>query len=229
MHEHRRLPAEVFVQQQMLGRRRHPLFPADHVGDLHQVIVDDVREVIRRQAIGLEQHLHVDGRVFIRDRAAREVDDDGGTCLGDLHAHDERLAGRRPLRRLPDGNRRAQAVVLLRQLGGPLRGAHHFEPLRRTKTAERVGLHQQLLGVRAVDLRAVALAIRPEKAADVRTLIPGQPGPAQRGENRAFRFRCRAGPIRVLDAQDEIAAAVFGKCVVDQRDVRRADVRITGR
>ena len=43
----------------MLGRRIDPLLSADHVGDLHQMIVYHVGEMIGRQPVGFEQDLRV--------------------------------------------------------------------------------------------------------------------------------------------------------------------------
>ena len=45
----------------MQRQRREPLLPPHHVGDLHQVIVYDVGQVVGGHAIGLEQHLVVEG------------------------------------------------------------------------------------------------------------------------------------------------------------------------
>ena len=60
MPEARQLPAEGAVEQNVLRRRGDPLLGADHVGDLHQVIVDDVGEMVGGEAVGLHQHLVVD-------------------------------------------------------------------------------------------------------------------------------------------------------------------------
>jgi len=58
---HRRhVPAERLVEQLVLGRGREPLLPANDVRDAHFVVVDDVGEVIRRQAVAFEEHLVVE-------------------------------------------------------------------------------------------------------------------------------------------------------------------------
>jgi hypothetical protein len=59
----------------MLGRRRDPLFAAHHVRDLHQVIVDDVGEMVRGPAVGFHEHLHVDRRPLEDDRPAQQIVD----------------------------------------------------------------------------------------------------------------------------------------------------------
>ena len=57
------LPAEGLVEQDVLGGGGDPLLGADDVGDLHEVVVDDVGEVVGGEAVGLEQDLVVDVRV----------------------------------------------------------------------------------------------------------------------------------------------------------------------
>ena len=80
----------------MLGRGGYPLFGADDVGDLHEVVVDDVGEVVGGEAVGLHQYLIVDVVVLEGDVAAQLV----AKCSRsgritrvrrDGHAHDERL------------------------------------------------------------------------------------------------------------------------------------------
>ncbi len=50
-----------------------PLLGADDVGDLHEVVVDDVGEMVSGEAVGLHQHLVVDVRVLEGDVAAQFV------------------------------------------------------------------------------------------------------------------------------------------------------------
>jgi hypothetical protein len=48
----------------MLGCGAEPLLPPDDVCDPHQVIVNDVREVIRRVAVALDEHLVIKDMVL---------------------------------------------------------------------------------------------------------------------------------------------------------------------
>ena len=93
VHPLRRLPAERLVELHVLGRRRQPLLGADHVRDLHQVIVDDVGEVVGREAVGLEQDLVVDLRVLELHLAAQAIDEHDLAGARHRQPHDERLAG----------------------------------------------------------------------------------------------------------------------------------------
>ena len=77
----------------MLGRGGDPLFGADDVGDAHEVVVDDVGEMVGGKAVRLHQHLIVDIRVLEGDVAAEFVAKRSGGGLvarmwWDLHADD---------------------------------------------------------------------------------------------------------------------------------------------
>ena len=71
--EARDLPAEGFVEQDVLGGGGDPLFGADDVGDAHEVVVDDVGEVVGGEAVGLHEDLVVDVGVLEGDVAAELV------------------------------------------------------------------------------------------------------------------------------------------------------------
>ncbi len=72
------LPAEGFVEQDVLGGGGDPLFGADDVGDVHEVVVDDVGEVVGGEAVGLHEDLVVDVGVLEGDVAAELVAEGGG-------------------------------------------------------------------------------------------------------------------------------------------------------
>ena len=55
---HRVLPAKSLVEQHMKRCTRQPLLTTDHVRDLHQVVVHDIRQMIGRQLVcTLIEHL----------------------------------------------------------------------------------------------------------------------------------------------------------------------------
>ena len=79
----RGLPAESAVEQVVQRQRGEPLLAADDVGDLHQVIVHDVGQMVGRQCVGrLVEHLVVERRGVDLHVAADQV----------VHPH--RLVGR---------------------------------------------------------------------------------------------------------------------------------------
>jgi len=75
----------------VLGSRWNPLVCPHHVGDLHQVVVDDVGQVIGGEAVTLEQHLVVELGVVEGHRAADRVNP-LGSPLGDALAQHRRHA-----------------------------------------------------------------------------------------------------------------------------------------
>ncbi len=123
----------------------------------------------------------------------------------------------------------AEPVVARRLAGRSLRDAHLLEPFRRAEALEGVTRREQLLRILAIDARAFALTVRAVRTADVGAFVPRQPAPAQRLEDRALALGRAAGVVGILDAQHELAAVLAGETIVDQRDVRRANVRIAGR
>ena len=64
------------VDQDVQRRAGDPLLGADDMGDGHEVVVDDVRQVIGRKPIGLQQHGIVQIGVLEDDRAAQLILDD---------------------------------------------------------------------------------------------------------------------------------------------------------
>ena len=58
------LPAECLVQQQVFRIGRQVFRSPDNVGDVHEVVVHYVGEVVGGHAVALEQHLIVKGRVL---------------------------------------------------------------------------------------------------------------------------------------------------------------------
>ena len=75
----------------------------------------------------------------------------------------------------------------------------------------------------------LALKIRPEITANMRTFIPDQPEPVQPVINRGRSFLCIARFIRILDAQNKRPAVMAREEPVEKRRARAADVQITSR
>src|SRR5437016_4811061 len=69
----------------------------------------------------------------------------------------------------------------------------------------------KLLEVALVNICALTLQIRAEISANVRTLIPIETEPLQTFVNRCGGFFGAASPVRVRDAQNDIAAVMPGE------------------
>ena len=90
---HRILPAESLVEQHMKRRTGQPLLATDHMRDLHQVVIHDIRQMIGGQQVGtLIEHLIVkDIALHPHLTANQVVHQHLLTCL-DLKAHHILLA-----------------------------------------------------------------------------------------------------------------------------------------
>ena len=83
-------------------------------------------------------------------------------------------------------------------------------------------------GVLVTSLLA-ATALTPVGAADIRAFLPFQSTPSQRIQHFGLEFRGRARRIGILDAQNELAAVLLGKEIVEESNVSGADMRLAGR
>ena len=60
MDEDRRLPAERFIDIDMFWHRREPFVATDHMGDLHEIVIDNAGEVVGGEAIAFHEDLIID-------------------------------------------------------------------------------------------------------------------------------------------------------------------------
>src|SRR5690606_18871859 len=87
----------------------------------------------------------------------------------------------------------------------------------------------QVLGRLAVERLALALEVRSEGPASFRTLVPVQPEPAHRIQDRAHAVEARALLVRILDPEHEAAAVLARPEPVEERGAGAADVQIAAR
>ena len=180
MHEDRRLVAQRREKADVARRRGDPLVAAGDVRDLHRVVVDDVGQVVRGEAVRLQDHEVVEEAVLVRDLAADEVAEGRGALLWHPEAHHVRLArtgSTRSLRRVEV----AVAPVVARGLArGALPLAHLAQLIRRAEAAIGVAAREQRSDGRVVALEPLRLHVGRERPADVGALVPVDAEPAQR-------------------------------------------------
>ena len=88
-------PTKGPVQQIMQRQRRQPLLATDHVRHLHQTVVHDIRQMVRRQRIGrLIEHLVVERRSVHLDMPPDQVVHFDDLVFGHLEANDPLVAPR---------------------------------------------------------------------------------------------------------------------------------------
>ncbi len=124
------------------------------------MIVDDVGQMVGREAVGLHQHLHVDAFPFDLDSPAEQVGKDAGTLLRHFHPNNSRKPGLLIRGNLFGVELQAVAVVMRRLLSEPLILAHLFQPLGRAEAPKSVALREQSIDVLAVNRRSLALPDR---------------------------------------------------------------------
>jgi hypothetical protein len=120
-------------------------------------------------------------------------------------------------------------IVTVASLFELLPRAYCGQSLGSTKTAVGATVVDQELGVLGIDRAALALPIRAKRAADIGPFIPGQTDPAQSIEDHLLGVGARSGLIRVLDAEHKCATGALGERIVEQRNVRGANMGISGR
>ena len=228
MGEPRRLIAERLIEEDVAGRAREPLVSSHDVADLHEVVIDDDGQVVRRVAVRFQQHEVVQRLVLEDDVSAQDVVRHRLAGKRRLEPHNRCDATRLPLGALLGRQVTAVAIVARRLLAGLLRLPHLGQALRRTVALVRFVLCQQPVSVRLVQLEPLRLHVRPEGTADIRPFVPVQAEPAQGREERldaAFDITLLVG---VLDAQDELTAVVPRQQPVVERRADVADVRLAG-
>src|ERR1035441_8404150 len=184
--------------------------------------------MIRRKAVGFQQHLVVDVVVRESDVAAKLVAEGGLAVHRNFEANDAGAALRPEGGDLRGGQFAVGSVVARRQLGGELRFTHRLQFFGCLEAAIGVAGIEQKPDVLAINLGSLRLAIRTVRAANVGTFVPGEPEPAKRVEDHLLGGGDETSAVGVLDAQDELAAALASVDEVEQANVRGANVRVAG-
>ena len=96
MHEIRHLPAKSPDDMRVQRETGQPLRAADHMRDLHQMVIHHRCQVVKRQSIGFKQHIIIDVAVLNRDIAAQVIPDGDRSLLRCLEAHHKRFASSHP-------------------------------------------------------------------------------------------------------------------------------------
>ncbi len=89
MNEDRHLPPEGLVQEDVLRNAGEPFFSAYDVGNLHEVVVHDTREMIGGESVGLYQNLIVDDGIVDSDPVAHDIIKDGLSLFGISQSDDK--------------------------------------------------------------------------------------------------------------------------------------------
>ncbi len=225
----RRLIAEGPIHQQMTRGGRNPLLAADNVSDFHGMVVNNISQVIGREAIRLQHHEIVDSAVLENDVPVDSVRKAGPAFVRHLKAHHgpdtfSFFAGALLAAQAPAG-----AVVAGRLFPGDLLLAHLLKSVGGAIAVIGIALRDKAVGSGLIEVESLRLKIGAIIAADLRSFIPVQTQPAQTLQVGFQRTGGDAGDIRILDAEDERAAGMTGKKPIEHSRAHIADLRAAGR
>jgi len=173
------------------------------VTDPAVVVVDGERKVVGGVAVGLQQHVVVQGLVAKHHRAHHQVVQAGGAFRRHPLPDDKRLAGSGPARGLFRRDGRAPPVVALGLPASSLLRAHQFQAFRRAKTAVGRSPPDQLIRRASIDLLALRLHDR--------LLVPVETQPSQCLLDLLLAPWFQTRSVGVLDSKQELTPALPGK------------------
>src|SRR5712691_9731069 len=181
------------------------------------MIVYNIGEMVRRIAVGLEQHLVVDLLVIKRDRRTKRIVYDRRAALLHLETHHTGLS-------LLGGNVcgcqvTAVSVITQHVFLLTLLLTHSLQTFWGTPTAIGGTGREQLLGIALIQGETLRLPVRSVRTAHIRAFVPLQPDPAQRAQDRFFITSMRARLIRVFNTDEKLPTVGSGKDIVKEPNI----------
>src|SRR5271170_4455469 len=183
---------------------------ANYVGDLHQRVVDDDHVVVDRHAVRTEDDGIADDFIGKLDISVNDIVKADG-MLGNPQPDGAGFAGHAAA--LGFFGVHHAALARIDWLAPFCQGffAFSFQIFLSAETQIRFTFVQQALGLFAIEIEPVGLAIGKVWAADVGTFVPINPQPLQIGDQLIFEASFAAFDIGILDAQDHGAALLPGE------------------
>ena len=215
---HSVLPAKGLIQHDVQRCRRQPLLTTDDVRDFHQVVVNDIGQMVGRQLIStLVEHLVVADVALDAHLTTNEVVDQNLLTGLHLEAHHILMAGSHQLLYFLFGKRQRVAhltagvavvleilnlLTLLLQLFRGVEG--------------NIGLAgiQQLLHVLLIDVAALALTVGTLVASEGNAFVELDAQPLETLNDILLGTRHKTIAIRVFNAEYEVAAMLLGKQII---------------
>ena len=212
----RRRGAKGLEQLMLTKRIGQMIVAANNVRDRHVDVVHHHGQHVGRRAVGAQQDHVVELRVGDAHIALHEIRQHGLPLLGGLEPNDGLHAGGGVL-----GIAVAPTAVIADGLTrGFLRLAHGGEFFRRRIAAISFALGEQLLRHFAVPVGAGELEY------GLTVVIEAQP--CEPGEDGVYGVLRRAGPVGILDAQQERPAGVLGIEPIEKCRPCPADMQVAG-
>ena len=228
-----RCPAEGLVDQDMVWCRGYPLLGAQHVGNGHQMIIDQMGKVVDGHTALLDQHDILELIVAHRDSgtAAHQIVKTGLALKGGLEADGIGASTRRQLTLALQGPIAFGATEAERLMACCFGGSTQLGELLLTGEGE-VGQPslKELVTIVLVDpqILALRLHIGGVGATNIRTLIPIETDPAQGGDNIGGGTFNETLLVGILKAKDELPTIVASKEPVEESGAYSTNVEIAG-
>ena len=211
----RRRPAKRFIQQHLPKRVGDVVLAANHMADLHVVVVHHDRHVVQRRTVTARNDEVINVVRTYLDGSKDDILIANG--LGLVSKSDSwNHAGCLTLGDLGFGEVSAHARISLWPALGSLLLALGGAFLGRCVVVVRVTTRYKLLHRLAVDVVALALPVGTVGSVHVGTFVPVKPKPAQAVEYPGFPGWIAALRICVLDTQHKCAANPSGHEVVEE-------------
>ena len=207
------VPAKGLVQVHVFGRGGQPFFPADDVGDAHEVVVHDDGHVVGGEAVAFHKDLIVHFVGVDGDLAPGFVHKADVFVVGELKPHHVFFAVCDSLLGFFQGDGAAEAVVAGHLAFDFLAFAQIVQAFFGTEAVVGVARFQQLIHVFFVDVQSLGLDVgaavpffRDFSVFHHDAFVDFKARPVQ-GADQVFdgAFH-KAGSVRVFDAEQEFSA-----------------------
>ena len=230
------LPSEGTVEEIVEREGGQPLLATDDVGNLHQMVVYDIGEVVCRELVGtLIEHLVVKGLGIYDDVTADDVIHLDILGLWHLEA-DYPLVATLDTRldlSLREGERGLERIAHCRIVSESLASSLSLlaESIERLGGVERivgVAALDKLLSVFEINLLALALAVWGVWSTLLDALVGYDAAPFEALDDVGFGAWYETLAIGVLDAEDEIAAMLASEEIIVEGSAHTTDVESAG-
>lgn len=225
-------PSEGAVEEHVEWGTWQPFLTANHVCDFHEVVVNDVGQVVSGELVStLVKHLVVE---YVRHDAHVATDDVVNVNLFawlDFEAHHILLASFDEALRLlfAEGDRVAHHAA---RVGIILEILDFLALLRQFiwRVEGDVGLSsvEQQFDILLIDVAAFALSVGAVFSAEADTFVKLYAEPSERLEDIVFRAGNEAVGVGVFDAEHEVAAVLACKEIVIEGCADTSDVQRSG-
>jgi len=191
------------------------------MGNLHQVVVNDHRQVVSGKPVRFEEDKIIQG-LQVKDHLSPQVIPDGDLPLLRYLKADNRLF---PLFKIFPANLRGQlpAMPVIAITGAP----QFLQAFRGAKAVIGLAPGHQVLGMPPVKLNPFRLLVRPGRAAHIRPLVPVEPQPAQALHNILHRLRDIARAVRIFNAQKKKTLLLLGQKPIVKGRSRTTDMEVS--